>query len=96
MQEDTGGCHLLQPLAAGIAASLFVLAIVVVAVAEGSQQLLREGTHSGHQRLAEDAVPPQLQLGVWLGIEWPAEGGTQGPVMPSPVQSPELSPTCAP
>lgn len=62
MQEDPGGRHLLQPLAAGIPAALLVLAVVVVAVAEGCQQLLREGAHGGHQGLAEDGIPPQLQL----------------------------------
>ena len=64
MQEDASGRHLLQPLAAGVPAALLVLAVVVVAVAQGRQQLLGEGAHGGHQRLAEDAVPPQLQLRV--------------------------------
>lgn len=62
MQQDACGRHLLQPLAAGVPAALLVLAVVVVAVAQGCQQLLGEGAHGGHQGLAEDAVPPQLQL----------------------------------
>lgn len=69
MQQDARGRHLLQPLAAGISAALFILAVVVVAVVEGGQQLLREGAHSGHQGLTEDSIPAKLQLRVcgWCG-----------------------------
>ena len=87
VQEDAGGRHLLQPLAAGVPAALLVFAVVVVAVAQGRQQLLGEGAHSSHQRLAEDAVPPQLQLRVC---------GRRGPcraISRLAPRSPELAPT---
>lgn len=99
VQEDTGGRHLLQPLAAGVPAALLVLAVVVVAVAQGCQQLLREGTHGGHQGLAEDAVPSQLQLCVCgqRGRDPAGQGscdlGAQKrPPLPDPTTS--LGPTC--
>lgn len=100
MQQDSGGRHLLQPLAAGVPAALLVLAVVVVAVAEGRQQLLREGAHGGHQGLAEDGVPAQLQIRVWgegragAPLGWALPGRQQAPV-PRP-GGPEPTPASAP
>lgn len=91
MQEDAGGRHLLQPLAAGIPAALLVLAIVVVAVAERCQELLGESAHRGHQGLAEDGVPPQLQLGIWR-----AGMGSLGRCSCPKPQSPGPEPTTSP
>lgn len=78
MQQDARGRHLLQPLAAGVSATLFILAVIVVAVVKGSQQLLGEGAHRGHQGLTEDSIPAQLQLRVcgrcrslWVSCPWP-------------------------
>lgn len=86
MQEDASGRHLLQPLAAGVPAALVVLAVVVVAVTEGGEELLGEGAHGGHQGLAEDRVPAQLQLGIWR-----AGRGLAGLVLPTPSAGPPAS-----
>lgn len=87
MQEDASGRHLLQPLAAGVPAALVVLAVVVVAVTEGGQELLGEGAHGGHQGLAEDRVPAQLQLGIWR-----AGRGLAGLVLPTIGRPPASKP----
>lgn len=94
MQEDASGRHLLQPLAAGVPAALVVLAVVVVAVTEGGQELLREGAHGGHQGLAEDRVPAQLQLGIWragrglAGLVLPTTSAGPRPQSPGPEPTP--------